>query len=249
MKRRTDPGHRKHPQHVRQRISGATRARWPGPQHNNTGWHVRRLVQQLSRPNVFLKDQCERGTVPTLTFLALLELGYGKAQPGQEVPKRPPLVAMTPEEFFGEKGKALANWQEPLTPMQKAARACTLDNPLVRRRLRHEWAEGTMAPAIPRWLTAHARELTDVARRRRGPRAYVTPSGQLPWANDPLAAQVRAMLAAQEADEQRRELPQQAAETTEARPSETKDDIDVDPADVLEAVRPEDLGPEPRLSP
>src|SRR5215470_1338799 len=126
-----------------------------------------------------LKYQCEEGSVPDSVLLMLLATGYGKKR--KDKISRGKSLA-----FVGRDGRPwdprmrdMTSTTPEITPIQ----ALTLGNPVVCSRLRYEFEEGIMRPAIYKWFIEHGPELLKQTERR--PLLYFVGEKGLPWENDP----------------------------------------------------------------
>ncbi|HJY87098.1 MAG TPA: hypothetical protein VKE24_09705 [Candidatus Acidoferrales bacterium] len=111
-----------------------------------------------------------------------------------------------------------------ITPIQ----ALTLGNPVVCSRLRYEFEEGIMRPAIYKWFIEHGPELLKQTERR--PLLYFVGEKGLPWENDPLAereAEVRARQAARAKKELTGQPPEQTPEELVTREEEAEETLEV----------------------
>ena len=134
-----------------------------------------------------LKYQCEEGTVPDSVFLMLLAAGYGNRRKGKDETSRGKSLV-----FIDRDGRPcdprmrdMTSTTPEITPIQ----ALTLGNPVVRSRLRYEFEEGIMHPAIYKWFIEHRPELLKQT-ERRPPLFFVGRKG-LPWENDPWRSERR----------------------------------------------------------
>ena len=181
-----------------------------------------------------LRHQCEEGTVPLSIFLKLLDRGYRKPPKGEAFePTRMP--------FIGTDGRPW-NWQQQQRdtaarfPQTTQSRSFTLGNPVVRRRLQREWEDGTIHPAICKWVIEHGRDLRlkETAQDRRMP--FIGRRG-LPWQHDVMKEQQDRAIAYQkaerEAEARARHVPGEAQKEPAAGEQEAGE------TDVLEVYKEE----------
>jgi len=173
-----------------------------------------------------LKYQCEEGTVPDSVLLMLLATGYGKKR--KDKTSRGKSLA-----FVGLDGlpwdprmRDMTSTTPEITPIQ----ALTLGNPVVRSRLRYEFENGIMRPAIYNWFIEHGPELLKQTERR--PLLYFVGKKGLPWENDPLAEREKTFIA--------RQAAQAKKELTGQPPEETPEEVtgEEEAEETLEVYRP-----------
>jgi len=173
-----------------------------------------------------LKYQCEEGTVPDSVLLMLLATGYGKKR--KDKTSRGKSLA-----FVGLDGlpwdprmRDMTSTTPEITPIQ----ALTLGNPVVRSRLRYEFENGIMRPAIYNWFIEHGTELLKQTERR--PLLYFVGKKGLPWENDPLAEREKTFIA--------RQAAQAKKELTGQPPEETPEEVtgEEEAEETLEVYRP-----------
>ena len=169
---------------------------------------ARQLSFQSGPALVRLKHECETGRVSVSLFITLLNYADGPPREGEgDLVKRV---------IYFRHGRPAENplrqntAKAPRTA-RETAKALTLGNPVVRRRLQREAEEGRLHPAIAKWLMAYG-ERKDVTQSQRRGLHFVTRSGLLPWERDPLAKEEAAAIAAQEAQNKAEEQARLAHE-------------------------------------
>jgi hypothetical protein len=159
-----------------------------------------------------LPYQCEEGTVQVSVFIELLNVGYppdlkDKAAKGGGI------------DWYGPDGRPVVM---PLPPnaakaprtRQETARALTLENPVVMIWVRRQWEDGTMSPALRKWLVRNGDRCIDVKQTKRR-LAFI---GAPFLMEGPMAEQEAAAIAKAEAQYKMEEQARQAREQEQQGP-------------------------------
>jgi len=171
------------------------------------------ILQSLTLDNLVavaeLRHQCEEPTVQVSVFIELLNLGY------------PPNLKDKGGgiDWIGPDGRPVVMPLPPNTAKaprtrQETARALTLDNPVVKAWVLRQWEDGTMSPALRKWLVRNGDRRIDVKQTKRR-LAFIGAPGLM---KDPMAEQEAAAIAKAEAQDKMEEQARQAREQEQQGP-------------------------------
>src|SRR5262245_35975950 len=219
---------------VKTRQAGGALSRVPHPVPRTRPGILQSLTLDNPVATERLRRQCTGGTVPVSVFIELLNLGYPPD-------KKDPGTRGGGINWIWRDGHPVRRPVHPNTPKaprtrQAIARTLTLENPVVMARLRRQWENGSMPPALLRWFVRNGRCLDPKPTK---PRLNFI---GVPWlGKDPMAEQEAAAIAKQKTRQRREAEERQAREQAQSGrtvgPSEAEEGEELEE---LEVYRPKE---------